>query len=75
MLKAHAETHLDMVLYHHQVLEVGTESLIVDPLHALQMNLLKVAFKYFFRDKMDDISREQAVKAGTPVVERATGGS
>eukprot|EP00965_Chrysotila_dentata_P118746 3926421-Pleurochrysis_carterae.AAC.3 len=60
ILKEHADGHLDVIKYHNMVLDVNSDDLITDPLlHALQLNIAKVAFKYSFRDMMDDVSRDQ----------------
>eukprot|EP00965_Chrysotila_dentata_P193025 6175500-Pleurochrysis_carterae.AAC.2 len=46
----HAEGHLDQTLYVEPVLDAATSIFVVDPLHRLQLNLMKVAFKYIYVD-------------------------
>eukprot|EP00965_Chrysotila_dentata_P077670 2562350-Pleurochrysis_carterae.AAC.3 len=43
---------------HHYWRWAWTAAWSTDPMHALELNLAKVAFKYSFRDKMNDVSRD-----------------
>eukprot|EP00965_Chrysotila_dentata_P040232 1335619-Pleurochrysis_carterae.AAC.1 len=44
------------------VLEAGTDIFVVDPLHCLELNCAKTAWKYSYQDQMDEVSREQATE-------------
>ena len=57
-LKAHAELHASTIKYEDQVIKVGTNRYIVDPLHCLLLNLAKTAWKYSFGDVMNPDDRE-----------------
>eukprot|EP00966_Prymnesium_polylepis_P148213 3423759-Prymnesium_polylepis.1 len=57
-LKAHADKHADTLKYEDQVIKVGTNRYIVDPLHCLLLNLAKTAWKYSFGDRMLPAQRE-----------------
>ena len=58
-LKEHADVHADTLKYEDQVIKVGTNRYVVDPLHCLLLNLGKTAWKYSFGDVMDPDQREQ----------------
>ena len=53
-LKSHAETHGDAVLLEPLIMKnkSGTKVFIVDPMHCLELNLLKTLWKYSFGDRM-----------------------
>ena len=59
-LKVHADTHGDALLLEPLILEnkSGTKPLIVDPMHCLELNLLKTLWKYAFGDRMTSEDRE-----------------
>eukprot|EP00965_Chrysotila_dentata_P108873 3596531-Pleurochrysis_carterae.AAC.1 len=61
-MKAHSDSHLDQLKYQPPIIHAGTDIFIVDPLHCLELNCAKVAWKYSFSDKMDDASRERATE-------------
>eukprot|EP00965_Chrysotila_dentata_P257084 6212763-Pleurochrysis_carterae.AAC.3 len=60
IMRDHADGHLDQSLYVEPVLDAATDIFVVDPLHSLQLNLMKVAYKYSYMDKMNDSQRERA---------------
>ena len=41
------------------MLDVGSNFFVIDPLHCLELNVAKTAFKYSFMDKMTDTIREK----------------
>ena len=53
-LKSHAETHGDAVFLEPLIMKnkSGTKVFIVDPMHCLELNLLKTLWKYSFGDRM-----------------------
>ena len=55
----HAENHLMRALLSGIVLDVNSNFYVIDPLHCLELNVAKTAFKYSFLDKMDDSIREK----------------
>ena len=55
----HAETHLMRNLLAGVVLDVDSDFFVIDPLHCLQLNVAKTAFKYSFMHQMDDTSRDK----------------
>lgn len=59
LLGKHADTHLDQLYLCAPVVHAGTDVFIVDPMHALELNVCKTAFKYSFLDKVNDVQREQ----------------
>jgi hypothetical protein len=60
LLKEHAELHGDAILLEELILEnkSGTKCYIVDPMHGLELNLMKTLWKYAFGDRMTDADRE-----------------
>uniref|UniRef100_A0A7S2JIX6 Uncharacterized protein n=1 Tax=Haptolina brevifila TaxID=156173 RepID=A0A7S2JIX6_9EUKA len=62
LLKQHADQHLDMILLAELPAEAGTEVLLVDFLHGLNLNCAKVAWKYSFGDRMLPKQRVQAAR-------------
>ena len=58
-LKEHADGHLDAILFGIIVIRVGTDRYIIDPLHALELNVGKVCWKWSFTNQMDDKGRER----------------
>eukprot|EP00965_Chrysotila_dentata_P110569 3653267-Pleurochrysis_carterae.AAC.2 len=56
---AAADTHLDQLYVSPPVVYTGTDVYIVDPMHALKLDVCKTAFKYSFMDKVDDVKREK----------------
>ena len=55
----HAEHHLMRNLLGAIVLDVDSTFFVIDPLHCLELNVAKTAFKYSYLDKMDDTIREK----------------
>ena len=58
-LKAHAEGHLDRILFGTLTIRIGTRNYIIDPMHALELNVGKVAWKWSFTNQMDDKGRDR----------------
>ena len=60
ILKAHAELHGDALLLEPLIMlnKSGTKCFIVDPMHGLELNLMKTLWKYSFGDRMTDYDRE-----------------
>jgi hypothetical protein len=60
ILKDHAESHGDALLLEPLILanKSGTQVFIVDPMHCLELNLMKTLWKYSFGDRMTDSDRE-----------------
>ena len=60
VLREHAEMHGDAILLEALILsnKSGTKILIVDPMHCLELNLLKTLWKYAFGDRMTPEDRE-----------------
>ena len=54
----HAEKHLNRVLFGIIILQADSDFFVIDPLHCLELNVAKTAFKYSYMDKMDDTIRE-----------------
>ena len=46
LLTNHADSHMDQMLYNGGALDIATSSIIVDPMHALQLNAGKVVWKW-----------------------------
>ena len=61
ILKDHAELHGDALLLEELIMQnkSGTECYIVDPMHGLELNLMKTLWKYSFGDRMTDADREE----------------
>ena len=59
ILERHADTHLKRVFLSGIVLDVDSGFFVIDPLHCLELNVAKTAFKYSFLDKMNDSIREK----------------
>ena len=60
-MKLHANAHGDQILYQPPVIPgIDMDVFIIDPLHALLLNLPKTAWKYAFGDRMDADQRERA---------------
>ena len=55
----HAEHHLSRILYGCIILRMDSDFFVIDPLHCLELNVAKTAFKYSYMDKMDDAIRER----------------
>ena len=62
LLTDHATTHLDMLLLAELPVEAGTDVLIIDFLHGLNLNCAKVAWKYSFGDRMLPKQRVKAAR-------------
>ena len=62
ILKEHADSHMDQMLYQRGALHISTSSMIVDPMHALQLNLGKVSWKWSFGNRMDPKGRERVAE-------------
>ena len=60
LLKEHAEEHGDALLLEKLIMtnQSGTKPFIIDPMHALELNLMKTLWKYSFGDRMTDDDRE-----------------
>ena len=58
-LERHADTHLKRILLSGIVLDVDSCFYVIDPLHCLELNVAKTAFKYSYMDKMNDSIREK----------------
>ena len=58
-LSGHAEHHIDQVLYGIPVIHEGTLIYIIDPMHCLELNLAKTAWKYSWGDRMLEPQREK----------------
>ena len=43
-------------------MQSGTKLYIIDPMHALELNLLKTLWKYAFGDRMTDGDREMVAE-------------
>ena len=61
-MSEHAEHHIDALLLEPMSVRVGTDFFIVDPMHALQLNLIKTAWKYSFGDRMDEEQRRSVAE-------------
>eukprot|EP00965_Chrysotila_dentata_P088116 2908803-Pleurochrysis_carterae.AAC.1 len=59
VLKAHATTHMDAIYLEAPIVRLGTESMIVDPTHCLELNLAKVAWRHSFGNRMLPHHRER----------------
>eukprot|EP00965_Chrysotila_dentata_P131450 4345318-Pleurochrysis_carterae.AAC.3 len=59
LLMKHAETHMDAIYLQAPVVKTGTDFYIVDPMHCLELNLAKTAWKYSIGDRMLDHHRER----------------
>ena len=59
-LKAQADLHGDAILLERLIMKnkSGTKPFIIDPMHCLELNLLKTLWKYAFGDRMTDMDRE-----------------
>ena len=57
-LKDHAEGHLDAILFAKIPIRIGTNRYIIDPMHALELNVGKVAWKWAFTNQMNADSRD-----------------
>jgi hypothetical protein len=55
-LKAHADLHGDAILLERLIMKnkSGTKPFIIDPMHCLELNLLKTLWKYAFGDRVTD---------------------
>jgi hypothetical protein len=64
ILKTHADLHGDALLLEPRIMnnKSGTKPYIVDPMHCLELNLLKTVWKYAFGDRMTDEDREMVAK-------------
>eukprot|EP00965_Chrysotila_dentata_P000713 22675-Pleurochrysis_carterae.AAC.1 len=51
LLKQHAKTHLDAMWLDAPIVCIGTDSYIVDPMHCLELNLAKTAWKHSFGNR------------------------
>ena len=59
-MKQHSDAHGDQVLFEPPILHgQSTKIFVVDPLHALLLNISKTAWKYSFGDRMSDQQRER----------------
>ena len=60
LLKGHADLHGDALLLEPLIMTnaSGTKPYIVDPMHCLELNLMKTLWKYSFGDRMTDGDRE-----------------
>ena len=60
LLKEHADAHGDALLLEDLIMKnkSGTKPFLVDPMHALELNLMKTLWKYCFGDRMSDSDRE-----------------
>ena len=56
ILKGHADAHGDALLLEPLIMtnKSGTKPFIVDPMHCLELNLMKTLWKYSFGDRMTD---------------------
>eukprot|EP00965_Chrysotila_dentata_P014330 474892-Pleurochrysis_carterae.AAC.1 len=59
LLKAHAATHMDATLLEAPIVRMGTEAYKVDPMHCLELNLAKTAWKHSFGIRMLPHHRER----------------
>ena len=62
IITAHALTHMDQMLYQGGSLYISTSSIIVDPMHALQLNAGKVTWKWTIGNRMDAEGRERVAE-------------
>jgi hypothetical protein len=64
ILKQHADVHGDAILLAPLIMrnKSGTKPMIVDPMHALTLNLMKTLWKYSFGDRMTDCDREMVAE-------------
>ena len=64
ILKEHTESHGDAFLLEPLIMinQSGTKPFIIDPMHALELNLLKTLWKYAFGDRMTDEDREMVAE-------------
>ena len=60
ILKEHADLHGDALLLEPLIMhnQSGTKPFIIDPMHCLELNLMKTLWKYSFGDRMSDGDRE-----------------
>ena len=63
-LKVHADEHGDALLLQPLILthRSGTKVLVLDPMHCLELNLLKTLWKYAFGDRMTAEDREEVAE-------------
>ena len=77
LLRGHAESHLDRILLEELPLKVSATVFIIDPLHALNLNVAKTIWKYTFGDRMTEPQRVRAARylnsIGVPLDVRAKG--
>ena len=59
-LKAHADLHGDALLLEPLIIQnlSGTKCYIIDPMHCLELNLMKTLWKYSFGDRTSDGDRD-----------------
>ena len=60
IMKAHADLHGDALLLEPLIMTnaSGTKPFIIDPMHCLELNVMKTLWKYSFGDRMTDADRE-----------------
>jgi hypothetical protein len=60
ILKEHADLHGDALLLEPLIMhnQSGTKPFSIDPMHCLELNLMKTLWKYSFGDRMTDGDRE-----------------
>lgn len=63
-LKLHAELHGDAILFDDLIMTnySGTKPYIIDPMHCLELNLMKTLWNYSFGDRMTDYDREMVAE-------------
>eukprot|EP00965_Chrysotila_dentata_P261876 6214393-Pleurochrysis_carterae.AAC.3 len=62
LLSTHAKTHIGATYLSAPVIRVGTDFLIVDGMHCLQLNVAKTAWKYSIGDRMEEHHRIRVAK-------------
>jgi hypothetical protein len=63
-LKTHADLHGDAILFAELIMtnKSGTKPYLIDPMHCLELNLMKTLWKYSFGDRMTAADREMVAE-------------
>eukprot|EP00965_Chrysotila_dentata_P189558 6173385-Pleurochrysis_carterae.AAC.2 len=62
LMKEHASTHMDATYLEAPIVRFDTDALIVDPMHCLELNLAKTAWKHSFGNRMLPHHRERVAE-------------
>eukprot|EP00965_Chrysotila_dentata_P159808 5279230-Pleurochrysis_carterae.AAC.1 len=61
-MKEHASTHFDALFLEAPIVRLDTDAMIVDPMHCLELNLAKTAWKHSFGNRMLPHHRERVAQ-------------